>query len=444
MRAEFAGWVGPGRDSVVVVSGFGSLITMVLLIVASTLALFYGRSICSLVASAPAVAWLLSRGEDSEKKSDVKKKKPVQDPRLHGLDDAIGRRWARAQFYRTHPNFDHNCLSESDVAKGLTISETYVLNSKGVEVFVKSWLPTDEHLHGVIFLCHGYGDSVTFYAEGVARTLALAGYAVYGMDYPGFGMSEGLHGYIPNFDKLVDDVIEQYRIIKGRAELKGLPCFLFGESMGGAVALRAHLKVPTMWDGAVLVAPMCKIADSMYPPWILVQILVTLARVIPKAKLVPGNNIAEIGFRDPVKRKIADMNPVAYVGNPRLGTAVQMLRITDYIESNLQEVSLPLLVLHGGADLVTDPAISKLLDEKAKSTDKTLRYYDDAWHCLLQGEPDDTIHVIMKDVISWLDTRAATKTSFPRLSEREFDERVAGAVPSLINFGRFNVATQAS
>lgn len=36
----------------------------------------------------------------------------------------------------------------------------------------------------------------------------------------------------------------------------------------------------------------------------------------------------------------ADMNPVAYVGNPRLGTAVQMLRITDYIESNLQEVQL--------------------------------------------------------------------------------------------------------
>jgi hypothetical protein len=32
------------------------------------------------------------------------------------------------------------------------------------------------------------------------------------------------------------------------------------------------------------------------------------------------------------------MNPVAYVGNPRLGTAVQMLRITDYIESNLEEV----------------------------------------------------------------------------------------------------------
>jgi pimeloyl-ACP methyl ester carboxylesterase len=95
----------------------------------------------------------------------------------------------------------------------------------------------------------------------------------------------------------------------GREELKGLPCFLFGESMGGAVALRAHLKEPAMWDGAVLVAPMCKIADSMYPPWIVVQILLTLARVIPKAKLVPGNHIAAIGFRDPEKRKLVRQPP---------------------------------------------------------------------------------------------------------------------------------------
>lgn len=49
----------------------------------------------------------------------------------------------------------------------------------------------------------------------------MAGYAVYGMDYPGFGMSEGLHGYVPDFDRLVDDVMEQYRAVKGI-----IPCFL--------------------------------------------------------------------------------------------------------------------------------------------------------------------------------------------------------------------------
>ena len=38
-----------------------------------------------------------------------------------------------------------------------------------------------------------------------------------------------------------------------------LPSFIFGESMGGAVALKVHLKQPNAWNGAVLVAPMCKV-----------------------------------------------------------------------------------------------------------------------------------------------------------------------------------------
>lgn len=50
---------------------------------------------------------------------------------------------------------------------------------------------------------------------GVAKRIAAAGYAVYAMDYPGFGLSEGLHGYIASFDKMVDHVMEQYALIRG-------------------------------------------------------------------------------------------------------------------------------------------------------------------------------------------------------------------------------------
>lgn len=42
-------------------------------------------------------------------------------------------------------------------------------------------------------------------------------------------------------------------------EFLSLPRFLFGQSMGGAVALKVHLKQPNAWNGAILVAPMCKV-----------------------------------------------------------------------------------------------------------------------------------------------------------------------------------------
>lgn len=46
--------------------------------------------------------------------------------------------------------------------------------------------------------------------------------------------------------------------------MRGLPHFIMGQSMGGAVTLKVHLKEPLEWDGVVLVAPMCKVCDSLF------------------------------------------------------------------------------------------------------------------------------------------------------------------------------------
>jgi alpha-beta hydrolase superfamily lysophospholipase len=48
-----------------------------------------------------------------------------------------------------------------------------------------------------------------------------------------------------------------------KKEFKDLPFFLMGESMGGAVALKTQFRKPETWDGAVLIAPMCKVSIRM-------------------------------------------------------------------------------------------------------------------------------------------------------------------------------------
>lgn len=83
-----------------------------------------------------------------------------------------------------------------------------------------------------------------------------------------------------------------------------------------------------------------QIAEEMYPPWYLLKILKFLARIIPKAKLVPSGDIAEIGFQDVKKRQQAMQNIIAYVGKPRLGTALSLLKATDQIEQQLDKVSI--------------------------------------------------------------------------------------------------------
>ncbi|CAK7344355.1 unnamed protein product [Dovyalis caffra] len=334
------------------------------------------------------------------------------------MDTASERRRAREAFKEIQLGIDH-CLMKVP-KEGLKIEESYEVNSRGLEIFSKSWLPANSLPKALVYCCHGYGETCTFFFEGVARKLASSGYGVFAMDYPGFGLSDGLHGYIPSFDKLVNDVAEHYSKIKGNPKFRNLPSYLLGQSLGGAVVLKVHLKQPNEWNGAILVAPMFKFADNMIPPWLVKQILIGVAHVFPKLKIVPHQDIAKMAFRDFKKLELAKYNVIAYKDTARLGTALECLRTTQELEQRLEEaffyddyslirngnilqVSLPLLILHGEADIVTDPSLSKALYQNANSSDKKLKLYKDASHALLEGETDEMIFRVLDDIISWLD-----------------------------------------
>lgn len=324
------------------------------------------------------------------------------------LDYAAARRTVRSAFANVQQRLDHVLFKMAP--SGIRTDEWYEMNSKGQEVFCKSWLPKPGvQIKGALFFCHGYGDTCTFFFEGIAKHIAASGYGVYAIDHPGFGLSEGLHGYVPDFDAIVDNVNEQYKKMKGRPEIIGLPRFIFGQSMGGAVALKSLLKQPHEWDGILLVAPMCRIAEDMTPPVPLQKLLILLSRVMPSAKLVPTKDLAELAFREANKRKMAPYNVISYSDRTRLKTAVELLNATKYIESQVEKVAAPMLILHGASDKVTDPQVSRFLYEKASSKDKTLKLYEGSYHCILEGEPDDRILTVLNDIISWLDSQCLTK-----------------------------------
>eukprot|EP00268_Persea_americana_P065982 TRINITY_DN8895_c0_g1_i4.p1 TRINITY_DN8895_c0_g1~~TRINITY_DN8895_c0_g1_i4.p1 ORF type:complete len:168 (-),score=15.05 TRINITY_DN8895_c0_g1_i4:947-1450(-) len=133
--------------------------------------------------------------------------------------------------------------------------------------------------------------------------MAKAGYAVYGIDHEGHGKSSGLLGYIPNFDNLVNDCLDYFTSVCETDENKKKLRFLWGESMGAAVALLMHGEKPQYWDGAVLVAPMCKIADSMKPHPIVIYTLKNLAKVIPTWKIVPSEDFLALAIKSPQLRE---------------------------------------------------------------------------------------------------------------------------------------------
>lgn len=107
----------------------------------------------------------------------------------------------------------------------------------------------------------------------------------------------------------------------------------------------------------------------------------------------------------PEKKLIAAMNPMRYSGKPRLGTVVELLRVTDYVSGRLSDVGFAFIVMHGSGDVVTDPEVSRELYELAKSEDKSIRIYDGMMHSLLFGETDENVEIVRGDLLKWLNDR---------------------------------------
>lgn len=63
----------------------------------------------------------------------------------------------------------------------------------------------------------------------------------------------------------------------------------------------------------------------------------------------------------------------------------------------------------GMDDAVTDPGISQLLHDSARSEDKTLKLYDGMWHALLI-EPEGGGERVLQDIVEWITARARETT----------------------------------
>ncbi|POO03634.1 Serine aminopeptidase, S [Trema orientale] len=292
--------------------------------------------------------------------------------------------------------------------QGIRGSSSYYTSPRGLKLFTRSWLPLSSSAttapRGLVFMVHGYGNDISWTFQATPIFLAQNGFACFALDLEAHGRSDGLRAFVPSVDLLVQDCLSFFNHTK-RQNPGGLPSFLYGESMGGAICLLIHLADPEGFDGAILVAPMCRISEKLRPRWPIPQILAQFARLFPTLAIVPTEDLMPKSVRVEEKKVVADRNPRRYRGRPRLGTVVELLRVTEYLGERLREVRVPFIVLHGSADVVTDPNVSRELFDEAESEDKSIKIYDGMMHSLLFGETDENVETVRNDILSWLNHR---------------------------------------
>jgi acylglycerol lipase len=277
--------------------------------------------------------------------------------------------------------------------RGGVHAEGFFSATDGTKLFEQSWQPIASP-RAVVVVVHGLKDHGNRYAD-FAASLVDEGFAVYAADLRGHGHSDGVRVYIDSFDQYLDDLDVFLRLVQTKEP--GKPVFLFGHSMGGAIATLYTIRHKPKLAGLILSGAALRAGVSGFK--------VFGTGVV--AGLSPKAGVFQLDLhdfsRDPAVVEAGLHDPLVYQDAAPARTAKQLLNAIDEIDQHMEDVTVPLLILHGDADKVTTPSGSKELYARASSKDKTIHVYLGLYHDLLhEPERAGLTHVI----VSWIAKRA--------------------------------------
>ncbi len=260
-----------------------------------------------------------------------------------------------------------------------------------LKLYYRSWLP-DGEVEAILLIAHGVAEHCGRYVE-MAKFFANKGYGVYGFDYCGHGKSEGRRVYVEHFSNYLDDLQTFSKIIRSLHPHKNV--ILFGHSMGAVLGLADIIYHHEEFSGLILSGVAIK--PKPVVPIAIVAMLKPVALFMPRLGLYRIDS--SVLSRD--KRVIESYgnDPLVYRGKLTARLGIELLSLTHKLKIQMQQVKLPILILHGTEDKISCPEGASLVFRRVSSTDKTLKFYQGFYHEIL-NEPDKIR--VLSDIEAWL------------------------------------------
>ena len=244
---------------------------------------------------------------------------------------------------------------------------------------------------GLVLVSHGLAEHRARYAH-VADRLTDLGLRVAVLDHRGHGKSTGARCDTRD----VSDFTADLETLRRATLVEGAPTYLLGHSMGGLVALDYALDHQADLAALILSAPLVLPGEDQ-PPW-LVAIGKVLGKVVPTLGTIALD--PKSVSRDPKVVEAYENDPLNFHGKVKAGTGAALLTRLQTFPARLPSLTLPLLVMHGEKDRLTNPEGSKLVHELAGSTDKTLTIYPGLFHEIFNEPEQDQV---LTDMTTWLE-----------------------------------------
>lgn len=290
------------------------------------------------------------------------------------------------------------------VSEGKSIADVpHIVNADGQYLFCKYWEPETPPT-ALVCLVHGYGAHCARF-KPFAEKLNEIGAYVFAHDHIGHGESEGDGWYLNDFKIFVRDVFQHVKLIKEK--YPELPVFLFGHSMGGSIAVVAAAEQPEIFRGVIVSGGSMILDPDTASPFKLF-LLRNVAKILPRLKLMELTS--EFLSRDKAEVEACENDPLQVHQGMITRTAQSLVELSLHSQSVMDQVDCPLLILHGGADRITNVEGSKVLYEKAKTADKTLKIFPELYHNLLHELMEDRL-IVMRTITEWIKERFSVARS---------------------------------
>ncbi len=268
------------------------------------------------------------------------------------------------------------------------------IQHRSFELHYKRWQSADEP-RAALLLVHGLAEHCGRYTA-LARRLTDAGVDVCALDLPGHGRSGGEPGHVERFDDM-DDSVSALRDHMDHW-YPGLPVFLLGHSMGGLIAVHTLTREQQRYAGCVLSGPALR--SALEPPFLQMMFVRLLSAIAPRTRIM-GLDPSGVSRDAGVVQDYID-DPLNFSGKGTARLVAGMFSTMARARAGATDISIPLLILHGGADSMTAPAGATELYENAAASDKTLKIYDGLYHEIF-NEPEGPS--IIEEVAQWLVAR---------------------------------------
>jgi alpha-beta hydrolase superfamily lysophospholipase len=265
---------------------------------------------------------------------------------------------------------------------------------RNLPLYYQGWLP-DGQPQQILVMVHGLGSHSGLWKNAV-RCLVPQGYGIYAMDLRGHGRSPGLRGHIQHWQDLREDLDAFLQHILIQAQIE--QCYLWGHSLGATVCLDYALHKSEYLMGLILSAPALGKVGVVQWKLMVGQLLSVLW---PSFRLKLGidhhassrvPSVVSAHMNDPLRHEY---------GSARLAT--EFSYAVHWTQAHLHQLSVPLLLLHGGADMITDPEGSRQLFSQIQVTDKTYLEYPQSYHDLYEDLNDMEV---IGDISKWLSDRS--------------------------------------